>query len=269
MDFAFDYLDGLSTLPAGQGRLYLGAALAADPDQPPLLLVHGAFHGAWCYGLWLRELDRRGRPAAALDIRGHGALARDDAFAGTGVRAMADDIVAAGTAVGRPPILCGHSLGALLVGVAAEVMELAGLVLLAPSPPGQLPGARALPVVLADAVVAPPDAATAAAKFFPRWDGDAAALAALSGRLTPESPVLLNERFELSVPVDRAAIDAPALVIECGLDSPDLHPPGQDKAVADFYGGAYRLLPGASHCLMVDPDWRIGLQAILDWAEKL
>lgn len=269
MDFAFDYLDGLTAEPADQGRLYKGSGLTADLDRPPLLLVHGAFHGAWCYGLWLRELDRQGWPAAALDVRGHGGLARESDFPTFGVRAMAADIVAAGAVLGRPPILCGHSLGALLAGVAAEAMDLAGLVLLAPSPPGQLAGAKALPAIPGGAAVPPPAREEAAAKFFPRWDGDDAAVEVLTARLTPQSPVLLNERFALSVPVDRAAIDASALVIECGLDNPDLHPPGQDAAVADFYGGDYRHLPGASHCLMVDPDWQVGLRAILDWAETL
>ncbi len=269
MDFAFDYVDNLPHEPAGQGRLLKGAAFAkADGTRPPILLVHGAYHGAWCYALWMRELDRHGWPVAALDVRGHGGLPQDANFADAGVRQMAEDIVAAGDLIETPPILCGHSLGALLVGVAAETMDLAGLVLLAPSPPGQLPGARALPAIAEGKVKSPPDLSTASANFFPRWAGDPAAVAKLVGRLTPESPVLQNERFRLSVPVDRDAIDAPALCIACGLDSEDLHPPGQDKAVADFYDAEYRILPNASHCLMVDPDWQTGLNSILDWAQR-
>jgi len=266
MDFAFDYLDDLPHEPAGQGRLYKGVAFhAADKARPPILLVHGAYHGAWCYGLWMRELDRIGWPAAALDVRGHGGLPQDADFAHAGVRDMAADIVAAGALMGAPPILCGHSLGALLAGVAAETMDLAGLVLMAPSPPGQLPGARALPDIPEGQVKPPPDAATAAANFFPKWAADATLITMLSERLTPESPVLQNQRFRLTVPVDRDAIDAPALCIECGLDNQDLHPPGQDKAVAEFYGAAYHYLPNVSHCLMVDPDWQAGLNVTLDW----
>jgi len=263
MEFALDYMDGLRVERVGDGRLFLGDAID-NADGPPLvLLVHGAFHGAWCYGLWMRELDRRGWPAAALDIRGHGGLAQDDAFVAAGVRDMAADIVAAGRELGRPPILCGHSLGALLVGVAAEDMDLAGLVLMAPSPPGQLPGAKALPTVPETDVIAPPELATAASKFFPRLG--AAKAAPLVERLTSESPVLLNDRMALRVPVDREKISARALSISAGLDDQDLHPPGQDAAVGAFYGGPNQHLPNASHCFMCDPDWDAGLEAILNW----
>lgn len=264
MDFALDYFDQLPTRPSAEGRLVAGRAAAAPSlDQPPVLLVHGAFHGAWCYGLWLRELDRLGWPGYALDIRGHGGLPQGPAFVGHGVRDMIADIRAAGDLIGRPPILAGHSLGALLVGAAAEAMDLAGLVLLAPSPPGQLPGAKALPPVPETTVIAPPDLTTAVDKFFPRLD--AATAAPLVDRLTPESPVLLNDRMELRVPVDQDRISVPALCVSAGLDDADLHPPGQDEAVGAFYGGSNRHLANASHCFMCDPDWSVGLNAILDW----
>lgn len=264
LDFALEYFDQLPARPCGEGRLVTGRAFTADASgRPPALLVHGAFHGAWCYGLWLRELDRLGWPAAALDIRGHGGLAQAPDFVRQGVREMIADIRAAGGLIGRPPILCGHSLGALLAGAAAEEMDLAGLVLLAPSPPGQLPGAKALPPVPETGAVAPPNLAAAVEKFFPRLDAETAR--PLVARLTPESPVLLNDRMELRVPVDRSKIDAPALSVSAGLDDADLHPPGQDEAVGAFYRGPNRHLPNASHCFMCDPDWELGLNAILDW----
>ena len=53
----------------------------------------------------------------------------------------------------------------------------------------------------------------------------------------------------------RWKLDALALCIAEGLDDPDLHPEGQDRAAADFYGATYLHLKDASHCLMVDPDW--------------
>ncbi|MEK9723955.1 MAG: hypothetical protein VW405_10815, partial [Rhodospirillaceae bacterium] len=148
-------------------------------------------------------------------------------------------------------------------------MDLAGLGLLAPSPPGQMLGAKALPAQPLGAPLPVPDAAVATAKFFPRWAGDDATLAALIGRLGPESPVALNERYQLTMPVDVARIDCPALVVESEHDDKDTHPPGQDKAVADFYGGDHVFLADASHCFMVDPDWQVGLNAILDWVRGL
>ena len=90
----------------------------------------------------------------------------------------------------------------------------------------------------------------------------------LYDRLTPENPRLLNECFLLRVPVDRLSLDAPTLCISVGLDDPYLHPEGQDRAVADFFGGAYLHLDEASHCLMLDLDWRVGLTVIIEWWRK-
>jgi pimeloyl-ACP methyl ester carboxylesterase len=45
----------------------------ADSTIPrPILLVHGAWHGAWCWSALQAELDRRGLPSHAIDLPGHG-----------------------------------------------------------------------------------------------------------------------------------------------------------------------------------------------------
>ena len=36
------------------------------------LLVHGAFHGAWCWRKTVAELERRGHRAKAIDLPGQG-----------------------------------------------------------------------------------------------------------------------------------------------------------------------------------------------------
>ena len=38
----------------------------------PILLVHGAWHGAWCWAALQAELDRRGVASWAVDLPGHG-----------------------------------------------------------------------------------------------------------------------------------------------------------------------------------------------------
>jgi pimeloyl-ACP methyl ester carboxylesterase len=45
---------------------------AARPLRP-VVLVHGAWHGAWCFAALQAELDRRGIPSWAVDLPGHGA----------------------------------------------------------------------------------------------------------------------------------------------------------------------------------------------------
>lgn len=41
-------------------------------DSRPVVLVHGAWHGAWCWTALQTELDRRGVASFAIDLPGHG-----------------------------------------------------------------------------------------------------------------------------------------------------------------------------------------------------
>lgn len=82
------------------------------------VLVHGAFHGAWCWYRLLAWLRAQGRQAEALDLPGHG---RDR----TPVEAVTLDayvarVVQALDASPEPVVLVGHSMGGGVITQAAE-----------------------------------------------------------------------------------------------------------------------------------------------------
>lgn len=245
----------MTARPLGHARLWRRPAGPADP-RPPILLVHGGYHGAWCWAAWIERLVADGRDVAALDLRGHGGLPRPPGYAESGVTAFVDDVVAAIDAVDRPPVVVGHSLGCLLVPLAAIRRRTAGLLLLCPSPPGNLPGAAKVRLVPEGSAVPPLSVEVARARYAPHLsDAEAADLAA---KLCAESPRLLNERYDLRIPVDAAAIQVPVLVVEGGRDDPERHPPGQDQAIAAFYRGHHLRIDDAPHNLMMGPgstDW--------------
>ena len=54
---------------------------ATDDRRPPLLLVHGFWHGAWAWGEVTLRLAAAGRRAVAVDLAGHGMHARRPASA--------------------------------------------------------------------------------------------------------------------------------------------------------------------------------------------
>ena len=91
-----------------------------------VVLVHGAWHGAWCWERVLAELGRRGVATLAVDLPGHGADRgplgdlHDDAAR---VRAVLDEVAG-------PVVLVGHSYGGAVITEAGEHPGVAHLVYL-------------------------------------------------------------------------------------------------------------------------------------------
>ena len=73
------------------------------------LLVHGAFHGAWCWRKTVAELEKRGHRAKAIDLPGQG----DDhtPLANVTLDTMVDKIIAEMADLPGKVVLVGHSLG--------------------------------------------------------------------------------------------------------------------------------------------------------------
>jgi pimeloyl-ACP methyl ester carboxylesterase len=74
-------------------------------------LVHGAFHGAWCWDRLRTELERDGHSTSAVDFPS------EDPDAGAGRYA---DLVVEAIPKGEDVVLVGHSLGGLTIPVAAS-----------------------------------------------------------------------------------------------------------------------------------------------------
>jgi pimeloyl-ACP methyl ester carboxylesterase len=88
-----------------------------------LMLVHGAWHGAWCWDKIRTRLDAAGVASIALDLPGHGA-------SGSPLGDLVDDtdsVSRAIDAVDGPVVLVGHSYGGAVItgaGVHDRVREL-------------------------------------------------------------------------------------------------------------------------------------------------
>ena len=81
------------------------------------VLVHGAFHGAWCWETFAAELSRRGHAVATPDLPGAGddptpvSEVTLDAYARRICDALADEP--------EPVVLVGHSMGGMAITQAA------------------------------------------------------------------------------------------------------------------------------------------------------
>ena len=82
------------------------------------VLVHGAWHGGWCWERVVPLLDMRGHRVVAPDLPGMGA---DDTPFGHDVLAQWADRVAGWVEAAREPVvLVGHSRGGLVISEVAE-----------------------------------------------------------------------------------------------------------------------------------------------------
>lgn len=257
---------GIDTRPATSVagcRVYTG--YEGPPDRPALVFVPGGYHGAWCFSHYLDYFSQRHIGCYALDLPGHGSLA-DELTPDIGLEFLSDRLIACIEELGRPVVLAGHSVGAIPAMLAAMAVNPQGLVLLAPSPPGNLPGARALPALPEDALRAAPDPDEV------RWRFLAATgqinVENVMARMRPESPRVLNDRYTLRMQVDPDRIVCPGICLEAGRDDLERHPAGQDLAIARFLGIDYQLLDAQPHCMMYGADWQQSAEAILVWYQR-
>lgn len=138
--------------------------MTSEPlNEPLVILVHGAWHGAWSWALLQAELDHRGIPSIAIDLPGHGAstLPLGDLVGD------AAHVVAVIERLARPVLLVGHSYGGAVVTEAAgHTGWVRGLVYLAAFAldPGEsvadIGAAVPRPSLLSDAVVRRDDGTT-------------------------------------------------------------------------------------------------------------
>lgn len=94
------------------------------------VLVHGAWHGAWCWERVIPRLEARGHRVIAPDLPGLGEDKTDPASV-----TLADNVASVGRALdaaGEKVILVGHSLGGLTITQSGEAYpdRIAGLVYL-------------------------------------------------------------------------------------------------------------------------------------------
>ena len=84
----------------------------------PILLIHGAWHGAWCWDRLIPALAARGRQAVAIDLPGAG---EDPTPLGeVTLDLYGQRVVEALASLNEPAILVGHSMGGLSITEAAE-----------------------------------------------------------------------------------------------------------------------------------------------------
>ena len=234
-----------------------------DPHPTPLLFVHGAWHGAWCWeDRFLDWFAERGWTAIAPSLRGHGGS--PGASRWLRLRHYVDDVCEVAASLPAPPVWIGHSMGAYVVQHAiARRAAARAAVLLAPPPPHgvlrtTLDIARRLPLRFAKAnliwrLTPLVDTPALARAHFLRADAPDAVVAALSDRLGDESYLAFLDMLILDRPPIDATLPIPVHVLGGCADT--IFSVDEVRATAARFGTDATIFPDAAHDLMLDAAW--------------
>lgn len=236
--------------------------------MPTIFLVHGAWHGPWCWDDFAARLRERGHQVHAVQLCGH------DGRPGRLwhlVRHYVDDLAQAVAGHAEPPVLVGHSLGGLVVQRYLERHSVPGAVLLAPIPTGGTAaaiGRLALrhPVVFAQAnlqlrlrpYVATPELVR---ELFFTAGTPQQTVDAVAARLQDESyPALVDTMARWPRP---RRVHAPVLVL--GGERDGLFTVGERRRTGRAYGTEAEIFPGTGHDMMLDEGWQKVADRVDDW----
>jgi pimeloyl-ACP methyl ester carboxylesterase len=243
-------------------------------------MVHGAFCAGWAFDRFRAPFEAAGHTVCAIDLPGHGAAQNRGAVTGLSMRDYAKAVRTAMEAQAAPPILIGHSLGGLVVQLAAARSRVAGLILLAPSSPWGISGSTAEEAISAVSLYAlgpywalavDPDYPAAKRYLFdqlprPERRETFARLGPESGRALWETLNWWLDPFATTL-VPTSAIRAPVLAIAGGRDA--IHPTATVSSTARRLGGETQVFPAMSHWLVGEPGWEAVAQTCLDWIAAL
>src|ERR1700754_3534580 len=95
-----------------------------ESGKPPLLFVHGAWHGAWCWDEnFLDYFADNGYRSLAMNLRGHGKSPAPKPAQRRSIANYVDDVESVAQSLPQPPVVIGHSLGGFVVQKYLEIHE--------------------------------------------------------------------------------------------------------------------------------------------------
>jgi pimeloyl-ACP methyl ester carboxylesterase len=243
--------------------------------KPPLLFVHGAYVGAWCWEEhFLDWFAQHGYDAHAVSLRGHGGSAGRDQLDEFSLGDYAQDVARVASELPRPPVLIGHSMGALVVQKVLEGAEAPAAVLACPVPSFGLLVSSFTLAFTRPALFAGLNAVATGGRASREALGEAffggtpppAMLDRCFRRVQRESRRALMDMSGWGLPSPWRAKRPPTLVL--GAEKDALIPASQAQATAGLLGAEYRLLPALGHAIMMDVGWESAAREILGWLEE-
>ena len=250
-----------------------------SPRSVDVLLVHGIFVGAWVWEeTFMPYLAAAGYDVYAVSLTGHGQSCGHERLNALTLTDFTADLKEAASTVPRPVVAVGHSMGGAVVQNAiASGAGFAGAALLASVPPAGLMAAnlammwsrpllwRELSSMFATGLnEIDPDVLRDG--LFSNRIG-AAEFQAFTARGGRES-ALIGLELQGMRPFAPMPWQAPPMLVMGGTED-RLIRPEDIWATAAWYGVKAHILDALSHTLMLDPDWKVAADYLLQWLETL
>lgn len=249
--------------------------------KPPVVMIHGAFCGPWAMDGLKAEFEAAGYAVTAPALRFHNGKRPPTALGTTGLLDYAADLEAEIAKLKQPPVLVGHSMGGLLAQMLAARIEIAALILLAPSAPWGVPPTTLFEIGAAQSLhmhpgywnsILEPNRDVALAHSLDRLPRNMRD--AVYERFVPESGRATFETmnwgldFNRASDVDAAAVDCPLLLLTGSDDR--INPPSTVAKVAALYGkrATNEVLDGMGHWLIGEPGWEKLAGRALGWLKE-
>jgi pimeloyl-ACP methyl ester carboxylesterase len=240
----------------------------------PVLLLHGAWHAAWCYDLWLDDFAAHGYETHVMSLPAHGKSGKAKSI---NLYSMADYTEALSQIVEQiqpTPFVIAHSLGGFILQNYLKTHQLPGAVLLASVPVnGFLPfflryflrhPLRFLQANLTmklDLLVNTPQLVR---KY----------LITDQAAFTPEQLAQMIQVESLRVGIEGCfvvrgnpkLVKTPMLVVSAEFDG--IFTPKEQRYTAEAYHADFLQIDGQGHNLMIERDWQQTAAKIREWLDR-
>ncbi len=250
---------------------------AGDSGKTPLVFVHGAFHGAWCWDEhFLDFFAAKGHRSLALSLRGHGRSPAGRSMRACSIADFVDDIASVADSLPRRPVVIAHSMGGFVVQKYLESHDAPAAVLLASVPPSGiakffLRRFQRHPWLTARSL--------AMGKFLASVGGtpNLARESFLSEATPPADMVrytaLLDEEYVSRFVLDLLVLDLPkpqlvtTPLLVLGAENDIIFTQTEVRETAAAYHTEAEFFSGMAHDMMLEPGWADVAERIHAWLE--